>query len=165
MSLNNDLGEVVMGKTRIFRKRYIPYEIVDISSDKILERSDILLKTRWDTIRPRSDIAYGVSYALLKEGIKISKIYNANDEFVYWYCDIIDAIYDSSSDTYTLEDLLVDVVVLSDGTYKVIDTDELAEALEQELITSSQCCRALKNLDKLLKWVYEGKFPPDFCKD
>jgi hypothetical protein len=154
-----------MDKPKILRKRYIPFETVDISSDEVLERSETLLKTRWNTIKPRGDISYGVSYALLKDGIKISKIFNSSDEFVYWYCDIIDVQYDKNTDTYTLEDLLVDVVVRPDGTYRVLDADELADALEQKLITTGQCCRALKCLDTLLKTIYQGTFPPSICKE
>ena len=36
-----------MKKPTLLRRRYIPYELVDISDDELLYRSDELLVTRW----------------------------------------------------------------------------------------------------------------------
>ena len=153
-----------MDKTTILRRRYIPDEIVDISSDKIQYRDEKLLVTKWNAIKPRADIACGISYALLKEGIKISRFYNLKDEFIYWYCDIIDVEYYPKEDKYIFNDLLVDVKMYPDGAVEVLDIDELAEALQRGLITQEQACRSLRNLDKLLKMIYNGQFPPEECK-
>lgn len=152
-----------MKKPRILRKRFIPYETVDISGDELLLRSDELLITRWKVIHPRSDMSWGLSYAFLKDGFKISRFYDANDSFLCWYCDIIDFEYDEEKDTYTLIDLLVDVKISPQGELKVLDADELAEVLEKGLITQERACTALKKLDKLLKMIYDSKFPPDIC--
>lgn len=152
-----------MKKPSILRKRFIPYEIVDISGDELLYRSDELIVTRWKTIRPRSDFSSGISYAFLKEGFKLSRFYGPDGGFLYWYCDVVDVIYDSEKDEYTLEDLLVDIKVLPDGKTLVLDADELAAALEQGLISGEQACRALRVLDRLLKIIYKGDFPPREC--
>jgi hypothetical protein len=63
-----------MKKPVILRKRFIPFETVDISGDELLKRDEDVIITRWDVIRPRSDIAKGVSFAFLKEGYKISRV-------------------------------------------------------------------------------------------
>jgi predicted RNA-binding protein associated with RNAse of E/G family len=154
-----------MNKPRILRKRFIPDETVDISKDELLFRSDELLVTRWNTIKPRTDISKGVSYTFLKEGYKISRFYNPAGDFVYWYVDIIDVLYDIESDTYTLADLLVDVKLMPDGTLMVLDADELAEAMETGMITGKMACESLRKLDKVLKMIYEGKFPPLICNE
>lgn len=153
-----------MKKTTILRQRYIPNEIVDISGDEILHRDENILVTRWKAIKPRLDISGGISYALLKEGLKISKFYNSAGEFIYWYCDIVDVDYNEMEDRYTLIDLLIDVKILPNRTVEVLDADELAEALEQGLITQEQACRSLRRLDKLLKMIYNDQFPPEICK-
>ncbi len=153
-----------MKKPILLRKRFIPYEIADISSDELIFRDDALLVTRWKAIKPRTDFYGGISYTFLKEGIKLARFYNEEGIFLYWYCDIIDVLYKAEKDEYTFEDLLVDVKILPDRTIKVLDTDELAEALEQGLITVEQACRALRTLDKVLKLVYDNKFPPEECK-
>lgn len=154
-----------MTKPVILRKRFIPYEIVDISGDELLFRSDKLLVTRWKAIKHRDDLYGGISFTYLKEGIKVSRFYNINGEFLYWYCDIIDVSYDIKRDMYTFEDLLVDVKLLPDGQVKVLDSDELAEALDKGLITSGHASRALRNLDKILNMIYDGRFPPKECND
>jgi predicted RNA-binding protein associated with RNAse of E/G family len=54
-------------------------------------------------------------------------------------------------------DLLADVIVYPDHSFKVVDLDELADALNKNLITSGQMQECLENLDHLLKIIYEGK--------
>ena len=42
---------------KIYRKRYIPNEIVDISSDEVLKCDEDMLVTKWLPIKKRPDIA------------------------------------------------------------------------------------------------------------
>ncbi len=153
-----------MIKPIILRRRFIPDELVDISRDELLFRSGELLITRWKAIKQRADICAGVSYTFLHEGYKISRFYNNEGKFIYWYCDVIDFDYDRDKDTITLIDLLVDIKILPDGMPKVLDADELAEALEKGLISVEQACGALKKMDGLLKMIYKGDFPPPVCR-
>lgn len=152
-----------MNKPSILRKRYIPEETIDISKDEVLFRDEELLVTRWRAIKPRSDLFGGISFAFLKQGYKISKFYDQNAKFLFWYCDIIEVQYDEAKDQYTLIDLLVDVKVFPDHQYRVLDADELSEALEKDLITKKQCCTSLTNLNKILAMIDEGAFPPAPC--
>lgn len=154
-----------MKKPTVLRRRYIPDETVDISEDTLIYRSKELLVTRWKVIKPRTDFASGISFSFLKDGYKISRFYDADGVFLYWYCDIIDVGYDEVKDTYTMADLLVDIKLLPDGTLKVLDTDELAEALEKGLVTQEQACRSLRKLNELLKMIDEGSFPPEHCRN
>ncbi|HOQ37235.1 MAG TPA: DUF402 domain-containing protein [Acetivibrio sp.] len=153
-----------MKKPIILRKRYIPSEIIDISGDELLLRDDNLLVTRWKPIKERQDISGGMSFTFLKEGYKVSKFFGASGEFKYWYCDIINVLYEELQDRYTLVDLLVDVKIMPDGQVEVLDLDELAEALEKNIITKEEAVKSLYTLNKILKMVYEGKFPPDLCQ-
>ncbi|KNY29109.1 DUF402 domain-containing protein [Pseudobacteroides cellulosolvens] len=154
-----------MKKPTILRKRFIPFETVDISGDEMLYRDDSLIITRWKVIKARKDIDRGVSFAFLKDGYKISRFYDPEGNFVYWYCDIIDVEYDSVKDTYTLTDLLVDVKILPNGEIRVLDVDEVADALEENIITKEQACDSLRKLHKLLELIYSGEFPPKECRD
>ncbi|OGO83089.1 MAG: hypothetical protein A2Y21_06945 [Clostridiales bacterium GWC2_40_7] len=154
-----------MKKPVLLRKRFIPYEIIDISSDDLLFRDERLLVTRWKAIKPRTDFYGGISYTFLDEGIKLARFYNEQGIFLYWYCDIIDVLYNEERDEYTFLDLLVDVKILPGGAIRVLDTEELAEALEKGLVTLEQACRALRTLDRVLKLIYDNKFPPEECKE
>ena len=152
-----------MNKPVVLRRRYIPYEIVDISSDELIFRSNDLLVTKWTSIKPRGDFFGGISFTFLDRGYKLGRFYDANGRFLYWYCDIIEVLYDHQLDTYTVNDLLVDIKILPNGEVKVLDADELAQAIEEGLITNAQACKALKTLDSLLKLIYGRSFPPVEC--
>lgn len=149
-----------MKKPKMYRQRYIPYEIVDISSDELLYRDDNLLVTRWEPINPRIDFHKGISYVFLDRGVKISKLFNENDEFLKYYCDIIEVEYRPQNDEYIFKDLLVDVTIKPDGRIRVLDLDELAEAFKKELITKEQLTDSLKKTDEFLKMIYKNEFPP-----
>lgn len=153
-----------MIKPVIFRKRYIPFETVDISGDEILFRDDDLLITKWKPIKPREDFNGGISFTFLKEGFKISKFFDKDSNFLFWYCDIIEVDYEIDSDKYTLIDLLVDLKIFPNGDYRILDLDELSESLEKGLISQKQLCSALNRLNKLINLIYDGVFPPEVCK-
>lgn len=153
-----------MKKPVILRRRYIPSEVVDISGDELLFRSDILLVTRWSAIKPRADIQGGISFTFLDRGYKLGRFYDRDGRFLYWYCDIIEVEYEQASDTYTINDLLVDIKIFPDGRVILLDADELGQALEEGLIGNGQAVRALKVLDGLLKQIYGGSFPPKDCE-
>ena len=156
--------EKIMKKPTLLRRRYIPYELVDISDDELLYRSDELLVTRWSSIRPRMDMSGGISFTFLDRGYKVGRFYDSDRSFLFWYCDIIETEYDQETDTYTINDLLMDIKIYPDGKVIVLDADEMAQAMEQGLISCDQAARALKTLDSLLKMIYGGKFPPPECE-
>lgn len=152
-----------MIKPKMYRKRFEPDEIVDISNDKLIYRDNEIIATSWLPIKKREDISYGNSFTFIKEGYKISEIYGPNQEFEFWYCDIIDTKYDKEKDEYTFIDLLIDVKVYEDGFYEILDVEEVALLLKDGRIASNEVIKGLTNLDKLLKIIYTKKFPPQIC--
>ncbi|NLK87871.1 MAG: DUF402 domain-containing protein [Clostridiaceae bacterium] len=152
-----------MSKPTVLRRRYIPYEIVDISEDELLFRSEELLVTKWTAIKPRPDFYGGISFTFLKKGYKIGRFYDKDNNFLYWYCDILEVQYDQDRDTYTLNDLLVDIKLYPGGRVEVLDVDELAQALETGLISPQQTAASLRIFDELLKMIYSRRFPPAQC--
>lgn len=139
---------------RIIRKRHIPEEEVDISNDEVIFHDDDIIVTKWLPIHKRQDIARGISCLFLKKGIKISKMYSPENNLVYTYCDIVKCHY--KDDCLIVEDLLVDIVVYPDKTYKVLDLDELVLLAKQNKIEIKTVYEALEKLDYLLKDIYEG---------
>ena len=61
----------------------------------------------------------------------MSKFYGEGNVFRYWYCDIIKTEYRKEDNSYLFTDLLADVVVFPDGSVRVVDLDEVSEALDQ----------------------------------
>lgn len=145
-----------MIKLKLFRKRFIPYETVYLKDDEVLLYENDMIITKWNTLKPRNDIARGISCYFLNRGFKISKVYNQKDELVYWYCDIIET--QKQEDAYIFNDLLVDVILYKDGLVKVVDLDELADALEENLINDDMLKKALRQLNELLVIIYSNQF-------
>ncbi|MBQ8634193.1 MAG: DUF402 domain-containing protein [Lachnospiraceae bacterium] len=141
---------------KLYRRRFIPDEIKLLSDDKILHIDENLIITSWTTLKPRSDFASGLSVYYRKEGFKISRHYGADGTFTRWYCDIVAET--QTADGLIFSDLLIDVVIFPDGTVRVVDLDEAADALEQKLITSDMLMQALRSTDKLLSYIHHGKF-------
>lgn len=147
-----------MAISKLYRRRLIPAECLLLKDDIIVEQNDEVLITKWKTIRPKPDFSHGCSCYFLQEGIKVSKIYRSDGSLVYWYCDIVDYDYDAASQSLTVIDLLADVILYPDGRMEVVDLDELAEAMERELITKEQMTTCLRNLNHLLSMIYRDKF-------
>ena len=142
----------------IFRKRYIPDEIIKLKDDIVLYRDETKLITVWNVLKPRSDFAKGISLYLFDKNWKISKIMGSDNTFKYYYCDIIDTKYDSNRDEYIFTDLLADIVVYDDSTFNVLDLDELADAFEEKFISNDELCLCLRAVNNLIKDIKNGEF-------
>ena len=147
-----------MEDLKIYRKRLIPNECIWLKNDIVLLCNEEFIVTKWKTLRPRKDFSHGFSVYCLKEGIKVSKFYKPDETLLYWYCDVVDYDIDVENNTCTTTDLLVDVLVYPDGSSRILDLDELADAHEQGLIDNHTLYEALKRGDKLVSDIYAGKF-------
>lgn len=147
-----------MAEPVLYRKRYIPAEMIPLKDDIIIAHTDNLIITKWVTLHPRKDIARGISAYFMDDGYKVSKIYDSNNQIVYWYCDIIQTIKNTEKNTVIFEDLLIDVILYEDGTVHICDLDELADALELNLISKKDALYAVRKLDSLLHIIYQDNF-------
>lgn len=147
-----------MEQIRLFRRRFLPDEITELKDDEILSVSEDVIVTKWNVLKPRRDIARGLSAYFLNQGVKLSKIYNSSGSLVYWYCDIVEADIDRTAGTYIFNDLLIDVLIYPDGHVEVVDLDEFADIAEQNTIDKDTCLTALRTTDALLKKIYAGDF-------
>ena len=143
---------------KIYRRRIIPSECILLKDDIIVKQSKDVIITRWNTLNPKIAFHHGCSCYFLKEGYKVSKFYRKDQTLLYWYCDIVDYSYDAQENALTVTDLLADVVVYPHGCVKVVDLDELADALERGLITQDQLKMSLRCLNSLLVLIYNDKF-------
>ena len=145
-----------MNNPLIYRNRIIPNESTYLKDDKILKVTEDIIITKWNVLKPRNDFSKGISVYFLKEGYKISKFMDSDNNLVYYYCDIIETQYKIETNEYYFLDLLVDVIIYEDGFIKVIDIKELYTALDENLISIEILKTTLLNLDKLLKFLYSG---------
>ena len=63
--------------TNIYRRRLIPSECILLKDDIIVTQDSESIITTWNTLNPKTEFNHGCSLYLLKEGIKISKMYRA----------------------------------------------------------------------------------------
>ena len=148
-----------MQKLKLYRRRFIPNETIELKNDMILQADDSIIVTKWKTINPRTDFSHGVSCYFLRLGWKISRFLDASGFCVYTYCDIIDSLYKKEENSILISDLLVDIIVYNNGQVKVVDIGEVAVALESGLIDISLAAKALRQADGLLHVIYEGRLP------
>ncbi|MFA9464814.1 MAG: DUF402 domain-containing protein [Velocimicrobium sp.] len=142
----------------LYRKRYVPNELIHLKDDRIIKQVDGLIVTKWNALKPRADISRGISAYFINDGYKISKIYDHQNNLVYWYCDIIKTEYNEAQNSYIFHDLLIDIIIKPDKSLQVLDLDELGDLLSTGKITPLLCSKALKIADILLRQIYENKF-------
>ena len=148
-----------MQKLKLYRRRFIPNETIELKNDKIIRADDNIIVTNWKTIKPKPDFNHGVSCYFPRLGWKISRFLNDFGQCVYTYCDIIDIVYKKDENSILVNDLLVDIIVYNNGFVKVVDLGEVAEALETGLIDTVLAKKALRQTDGLLNVIYEGRLP------
>lgn len=142
----------------LYRKRYVPAEIIHLKDDEILLQNEDVLVTKWKVLKPKKEFDNGYSCYFLKEGYKVSK-FMQQERLIYHYCDIIETEYQEETNAYVFTDLLVDVIVREDGKSEILDMTELADALAEGVITKEIAEKALRQLDCLLQVIYKGEFP------
>lgn len=147
-----------MKEFSLYRKRIIPEECILLKGDEIVSFESNKLVTKWSAIHPRPDLHHGISCFFLEDGIKVSKFYHEDGSLIYWYIDIISYEWTENETSLVITDLLADVLIYPDGFVKVVDIDELSDALEAGSISQDQLTSALRILDKLLKSIYDGSF-------
>ncbi len=94
----------------------------------------------------------------------IGKIYNLNNEWTGYYCDIIMPTK-RSSDEFEIVDLFLDLWVSPDGSYEIQDEDEFETALAEGVIGTELAEKTRNALNDLINEVASGRFPPEFVKN
>ena len=142
----------------LYRKRIIPPGCIHLKDDIIVEQNDEYIITKWETLNPKIEFSHGCSCYFLQDGIKVSKMYRQDGSLLRWYCDIVEFELNEKEDSLIVTDLLADVILYPDGRMEVVDLDELAEAMEKDLITKEQMTSCLRSLNHLLTLIYRDKF-------
>ena len=100
----------------------------------------------------------------------VGKVYNLNNEWTGYYCDIMKPVkrrVDASDklDCFEITDLFLDLWINPDGTYQIQDEDEFEEAIQKGVIGSELESSARDVLTALIVEVETGKFPPQFVQE
>lgn len=147
-----------MENIKLYRRRYIPDELIYLKNDKILSIDDERIVTKWNVLTPRHDFTHGASCYFIKEGFKVSKFLDKDGNIIYWYCDIIETEINNDKTNYIFNDLLIDVIVNEDGFVKVVDLDEVGKALKEKIMNEELIIKAMERVSNLLNIIYSGNF-------
>lgn len=142
---------------KLYRKRIIPDECVELKDDIVLFYDDDIIVTKWNTLKPKKDLHHGYSCYFLKEGYKVSKFYQADNRLLYYYCDIVRYDFVEEKNQLIVTDLLADVIIYPDGFVKVVDLDEIVPALNNGALSIEQLKKALLSCNALLTLIYNGR--------
>ena len=91
----------------------------------------------------------------------VGKVYNLNNEWTGYYCDILKPVkrsVDASGklNRFEITDLFLDLWINPDGTYEIQDEDEFEEAVQKEAIDPELERKALEVLKALITEVEAG---------
>ena len=139
-----------MKNLSLYRRRLIPDECILLKDDILLEANDDHILTKWHI--------HGDSCYYLNKGVKVSRFYTEDNFLICWYCDIVSYEWKEEKTALLTTDLLLDVLVYPDGSIKLLDMDELAQAHAQKLISDELLQTSLMTANRLLNEIYEGKF-------
>lgn len=142
----------------LYRKRLIPDECILLKDDIILYADDDHILTKWNTLKPKKILHHGDSCYYLNKGVKVSRFFTEDDILICWYCDIVSYEWEKDKTVLLSTDLLLDVLVYPDSSFKLLDMDELAEANSRHLISDALLQSSLLTANRLLNEIYNNKF-------
>lgn len=142
----------------LYRKRLIPDECILLKDDIIREVTDDYILTRWNTLRPKKILHHGESCYYLNKGVKVSRFYTAEDILICWYCDIVSYEWNDDKSSLITTDLLLDILVYPDKSFKILDMDELAQAHKEKLISDDLLQQSLFTANRVLNDIYDDTF-------
>lgn len=93
----------------------------------------------------------------------IGRFYRPDGEFTGYYVDILEPVRWEGEDASTLApliDLDLDLWIAPDGSYGVLDEDELEQSARRGDLSPTQVLQARSALDGLVAAVEDGSFPP-----
>jgi predicted RNA-binding protein associated with RNAse of E/G family len=105
-----------------------------------------------------------VYFEMMRKWFSVGKIRDLDGKHTGYYCDIITPPRLLIDGVVEITDLFLDLWVSPDLRYKVLDEEELEDALEKGWIARQLYERSRIELEKLVTSVKRGDFPPPLVK-
>ncbi len=147
----------------------LPNRVHHFPQNLLYEDDDVIVTTQ--RIKPSSPIVIdgatvlgdnyrAVWFVFANRWYDIGKIYNLDEHFTGYYCDIILPM--TRTDThFEITDLFLDLWVSPDGSYQVEDEDEFESAIAHGWIQTDLANQARNALQDLIAEIESGAFPPE----
>lgn len=142
-------------------------ELVADLGDLIITRFDFSEFRRPLMVQDRLVVDNGY-HALLFEffspPLEIVAIWDLDGNLTGYYCNI-NSEPSRIEGGYEVVDLYLDVFVLPDMSYEVLDEDEFAEAIKKGWIDEREASLARETVRRVVHEVESGEFPPEVVRD
>lgn len=102
-----------------------------------------------------------LTYYLVDRGYTISKVFNKQGEWLYYYCDIMEMKHVGQM-RYVMVDFILDLIVHANGSYEVLDIDEFADAIEKGEIVRTKQVYTLRRLHEMIRLQEKRKLIPSY---
>ncbi len=161
-----------MGTLELIYKR-LPDRVNRFQQELLYEDASVIVTTQ--KLKPSSPIAID-GITVLDDGFTavwfvfanlwhdVGKIYNFENVFTGYYCDIIAPMH-RAENHFEITDLFLDLWVTPDGNYQIQDNDEFEEAIANDWIQPDLAVKARNALQNLIAEVESGVFPPKIVAD
>ena len=93
------------------------------------------------------------------ERYTVTTLFDDRRQVIQWYIDICEATGLDEDGVPWFDDLYLDIAILPDGEWHVLDVDELDEALALGIVSQEQYDRAHGELQRLLNRLRSGRMP------
>ncbi len=161
-----------MGTLELIYKR-LPNRVNHFRQKLLYEDSSVIVTTQ--QLKPSSSIAIdgktvldngftAVWFVFANLWYDIGKIYDLQNMFTGYYCDIIMPMH-RAENHFEITDLFLDLWVTPDGAYQIQDNDEFEEAIANDWIEPDLADKARRALRNLIAEVESGVFPPKIAAD
>jgi predicted RNA-binding protein associated with RNAse of E/G family len=112
---------------------------------------------------------YRAVWFLFKEQpYDIARMYRPDGTWTGYYVDVLEPVHWDGNDPHSLQplvDLFLDLWIAPDGSFRVLDEDELQAAIERGVITQQQAGQARETLADVVARARRGDFPPPLAQD
>ena len=129
---------------------------VIVTSQQVKPSNPILI----DGVTVLGDDFTAIWFVFADRWFDIGKIYNRDNQFTGYYCDIIMPMKRTESN-YEITDLFLDLWVSPDGSYQLHDEDEFEAAIQNNWIRSDLAEKARNMLQNLISEIESSVFPPE----
>ncbi len=151
----------------------LPDRVAYFQQQLLYEDENVIITTQ--RVKPSAPIVYNgqtvlgdnftaIWFVFPELWYDIGKIYNLNNEWTGYYCDIILPMKRTET-LFEIVDLFLDLWVFPDGRYEIQDEDEFEAALQTGAIDAELAGKARDALNALIADVASGKFPPKIVEE
>ena len=137
--LNKTEHKIISVEEKYFKCDIYFYRFIDVKNKIIIPNGKCIMDNNYKWLE----------FYDYNSKIKLTAIYDENNKIIEWYFDIAKKIGKENGVPYE-DDLYLDVVVTPEGKIKLLDEDELKDALNRMEITNTEYKNAYKEANKLI---------------